>query len=100
MIEGLLISIGMLFSIIGCGYFALSQTKHWRVVNTTDALLPKQGHMKLLGTLALITSLVLYILEGGAGFAVLLWPLSLGFGIFFVAMLLTYKPTILRILIL
>jgi hypothetical protein len=46
----------------------------------------------------LSTSLVLYIVEEGLGFALLFWPLSISLGIFSVGMILALRPTILRML--
>lgn len=99
MLNGLLIGIAMLLSIIGCGYYALSQSQHRKVVVTSSVLPLKQARLKLLSLLALSASLVLYIVEGGLEFAVILWPLSIGLGIFCIAMILAFRPTMLRILL-
>ena len=97
--DGLLIAIAMILSIVGCGYCALSQSQHWRAVAKSKVSTLKQTRMQLLGFLTLSASLALYIVEAGLEFALLLWPLSITLGIFSVGMILTFRPTLLRILI-
>jgi hypothetical protein len=97
--NGLLIGAAMLLSIIGCGYFALSQNQHWKAVTKSSVLPLKQTHLQIFSLLGLSASLVLYIVAEGLGFAVLLWSLSVGLGIFTVSMILAFWPTMLRILI-
>lgn len=99
MTNGLLIGTAMVLSIIGCAYYALSQYQHWKAVTKPSVLPLKQTRLQIFSLLALSGSLVLYIVEEGLGFAILLWPLSVGLGIFTVAIVLAFWPTILRILI-
>jgi hypothetical protein len=98
MFDELLIGIAMLLSIVGCGYYALSQHQHWKAVIKPRVLPFKQTRLQIFSLFALITSLVLYIVEEGVEFALLLWPLSIGLGIFSVGMILAFRPTLLRIL--
>jgi hypothetical protein len=99
MINGLLISAAMLLSILGCGYYALSQNQHWKAVTKPNVLPLKQIRLQIFSLLVLSASLIIFIVEEGLGFAVLLWSLSVGLGIFTVAMILAFWPTLLRVLI-
>jgi hypothetical protein len=99
MFNELLIATALLLSVVGCGYYALSQHQHWKAVTKPSVLPLKQTRLQVFSLFALSTSLVLYIVEEGIEFALLLWPLSLGLGIFSVGMILTFRPTLLRILI-
>jgi hypothetical protein len=99
MFNELLIGVAMLLTIVGCGYYALSQNQHWKAVTKTRVLPFKQTRLQIFSLFALSTSLVLYIIEEGLGFALILWPLSIGLGIFSVAMILAFRPTLLKILI-
>ena len=98
MFNELLIATALLLSVVGCGYYALSQHQHWKAVTKPRVLALKQTRLQIFSLLALSTSLVLYIIEEGAEFALLLWPLSLGLGIFSVGMILAFRPSLLRIL--
>lgn len=99
MFYGLLIGIAMLLSVIGCGYYALSQSHHWKAVVTPSVPNVKQTRMKRLSFISLSASLVLYIVVDGLGFAVIFWPLSIGLGIFCIAMILAFRPTLLKVLL-
>ena len=98
MFNEFLIVLAILLNIIGCGYYALSQNQHWRAVAKPKVSLLKQTRLQIFSLFALSTSLVLFIVEEGLGFALLLWPLSIALGIFSVAMILAFRPTLLRIL--
>lgn len=98
MSDELLIAIAMILSIVGCGYCALSQHQHWRVVAKSKELTLKKTRMKFLGFLTLSASFALYIVEVRLEFALLLWPLSITLGIFSVGMILAFRPSLLRIL--
>lgn len=98
MIDGLLIALAMILSIVGCGYCALSQIQHWRAVTKPKVSILKQRHMKILGFLTLSANLALCIFVAGLEFALLLWPMSIALGIFSVGMILSFRPTLLSIL--
>jgi hypothetical protein len=98
MFNELLIGVAMLLSIVGCGYYALSQNQHWKAVTKPRVLPLKKTRLQMFSLCALSTSLVLYIVEEGLGFALLFWPLSISLGIFSVGMILALRPTILRML--
>jgi hypothetical protein len=94
MISGLFLCAAMLLSIIGCGYYALSQHSHWKIDEPMKTKKHKKIRMRLFSLFSLIMSLVIFIIEE-AEFAALLWPLSIGLGIFIIGMILAYKPSIL-----
>jgi hypothetical protein len=100
MTSSLLLGAAMLLAFIGCGYFALSQEQHWRAVTSSTQPPSKQFQLKTYSALALIASYILFAQENGLGFALLLWPLTAGYCIFCIAMILAYRPAILRILVL
>jgi hypothetical protein len=99
MINGLILFAAMLLNIVGCGYYALSQRHHWKTVTKPSVVPLNEKRLQLFSLLALSASLILYVVEESLSFAMLLWPLSISLGVFSVAMILTFRPTMLRLLI-
>lgn len=72
---------------------ALSQDRNWRTVGLAQARAP---YGRGLGWAFLTASLVPVLLRDGLSFAALLWPMLIAASAIGVAMILAYRPALLR----
>lgn len=93
MSDTLLLSLALLLTVAGLGWFALSMDAHWRQL--CDSRLPTRGNRLLLracGSAALATSLLLCVRVDHVSMAALVWMMMLAAGAFAVAFVLTWRP--------
>ena len=91
----ILLMLAFTLCLLGCVLLALSQPRHWRAVLNDRKANPPM--IAKLGWLLVIAALIPCILRDGGSFAALLWPLIFAASAFSTAMLLTYRPSWLRI---
>lgn len=84
------------FAFLGCASLALSQSRNWRAVTGATLLTSTQRTVRLTGWVLLIAALALCIARDGVGFAALTWPLLFAAGAFVVAMILSFRPRLLK----
>lgn len=82
---------------IGCMSLALSQHRHWKIVTGTMLVARTKKAIRVIGWALLGVALLVCIEAEGLGFAVLIWPLLIAAGSFIVAMLLSFRPGLLRL---
>lgn len=86
--------LAFLICFSGCALLALSQARNWRaVVNNRKAKPPRIAKW---GWTLIALGLIPCVARDGASFAALLWPLVFAASAMSVAMVLAYRPTILR----
>lgn len=78
----------------GCAFLALSQTRNWRAV--VDDRKSKPPRVAKLGWTLVLLGLVPCIVRDGASFAALEWPLVFAAAAMSTAMILAYRPSVLR----
>ncbi|WP_425408162.1 DUF3325 domain-containing protein [Hyphococcus sp.] len=93
-ILSLLAAIGL--ALLGCGYIALSQSKHSKAVLNTNANPALRIFTRLLGWSFIAASFVPCVIRDGWGFAVLTWSLVVPSAAMIISLLLAYRPAWLR----
>ena len=83
-----------LLILIACSFLALSQDRHLKKV--VGVKLQERKASKLSGGVLLILSFALLVVSEGMGYALLLWILLIACASFIVALVLSYKPTLLN----
>lgn len=96
--DALYLFLACLAGTVGMGWLALSQARNWRAVMTGSMPGKVARWFRIAGWSAIFASLILCILRDGGSFAVILWPLILAVSAFVIAMALTYKPAVLKVL--
>lgn len=91
-----LLAAGLL-SLLAMAWLALSLPAHWKQVRPGTAG-PDSGRLRLAGWLALLGSGVCCLQADHPSMAVLVWLMLLAAAAFSLGMLLSYRPTLLRIL--
>lgn len=98
MMSTVLLLIGAGSAFLGCGYLALSQTKHCKVILGRDDTPARKRFYRWVGWTLIAAGYAPCAMRDGAGFAVLLWPLLIAAATLSVAMIIAYRPTWLRFL--
>lgn len=98
MSEALLLLLAALSAFIGTAWLALTMEVHWQQVSGTAQALPRARRrgLRLAGALGLLASLVLSLVADHATMAALVWVMLLALSAFVVAMLLSWRPQVLR----
>ncbi len=97
--SALMLFVAMCLALLGCGYLALSQAKHRKIVMMPAADRPITNVARSLGWVFIAASVLPCVMRDGFGFAALLWPLIVATAALVIALVLAYRPRILRILI-
>lgn len=85
---------------LGLAWLALAMDTHWQQVRGANGLQPATAKiLRLLGTVALVVSLVLCFAADHASMAPLVWVMSLAGGALLVAFTLSWRPRLLAPLI-
>ncbi len=100
MSDSLLLATAALSSLVGMGWLALAMDVHWRQAchGAPDARRSKV--LRVLGALALTTSLALCLAVDHVSMASLVWVMCLAAAALTVAFTLTRKPRLLAVLVL
>jgi len=98
--DALMLLCAVAASVAGMGWLALSMETHWAQVRGKAAHAPALAQtLRVLGALALATSLVLCLIVDSASIAVLVWLMSLAFGALTIAFTLTWRAPALGVLV-
>ena len=100
MLDALGMLLAALLMVIGFGLLALSQERHFETVFGRAAVSPAElvRRNRIVGAFAIAAALPICIHAEGPGFGGLLWVVVMGACAIFIALLLTWKPSWLRIL--
>ncbi|MEM0929347.1 MAG: DUF3325 family protein [Pseudomonadota bacterium] len=98
LIDLALLAAAVVLSIGGCVLLALSQPRNMRRVSISDTGVTTPAWFRVVGWCGVVLSCAPLFARDGASFAMLLWPLTLAGSAVFVAMVLAFKPSLLRLL--
>lgn len=97
--DELLLAGAGLFSIAGFAWLALAMDAHWQQVHGSARPAPRARILlRLAGGIAFLLSLILCKLPEHATIASLVWVMALTTGALLVALTLTWRPRLLRVL--
>ena len=96
--EAMLLMAALLTCLVGMGWLALAMQTHWAQVRGGHPSRAGVLRLRILGALALATSLVLCLLADHASMAALVWVMALAGAALTVALTLTWRPRWLRVL--
>lgn len=99
--DALLLVAALLSSVAGMGWFALAMKTHWQQVQVETFPTPAAVRgLRVLGVLALALSLLLCLRADHVSMAVLVWIMALAASALTVALILTWRPQWLGLLLL
>jgi hypothetical protein len=98
--DALMLLVAVLVTVAGMGWLALSMDSHWQQVRGSVACPPATVQaLRLLGGVALLTSLVLCMMVDAASMATLVWVMSVALATVVVALTLTWRASALAPLV-
>jgi hypothetical protein len=98
--EVLLLVAALVGNTVGLAWLALAMGAHWRQVSGARPLTRRAvTALRILGTCALLTSLLLCLCADHATMAPLVWIMALAAGALAVAFTLAWRPRLLRPLV-
>ncbi len=98
--DALMLLVALVVTVMGMGWLALSMENHWEQVRGKAACPPATVRsLRLLGAVALLTSLVLCLMVDSASMALLVWVMSVAGAAVIVALTLTWKASALAPLV-
>lgn len=93
MADTLLLSLALSCCVCGMAWFALAMKAHWKQVRGTQPLARgTRLTLRVMGTLALLVSLVTYLRVDHASMAWLVWVMSLAPSVLILAFTLAWRP--------
>lgn len=100
MIEALWLTLAVIQSFVGMAWLALAKKAHWEQVmkQTAKAATRAPRSLRVLGTVALVFSLISCLMADSPSMALLVWVLLLGCGAALTALVLERRPHALRLL--
>lgn len=98
--EALFPLAAVLVSACGMGWFALSLKAHWRQVCASELPARRVPLLRALGSLGVSAGLLLCLLADAPTMAVLVWVMSVTLSGFLVGFTLSWRPALLRPLVL
>ena len=100
MADALVLAAAQLSSVCGMGWLALAMRVHWRQVRGAQALEPATVRvLRLMGPVALLLSLVMFVSVDHPSMAVLAWVMSITASVFALAFTLAWRPRLLAWLV-
>jgi hypothetical protein len=99
MMNALWLLLAAFTCLAGFAWLALAMSVHWQQVRTTPPEARPARTLRALGATALLVSLAACLKADHVGMAVLVWIMLLAAGANAVAMLLTWRPRWLRVLV-
>src|SRR5688572_7187993 len=97
--DALMLTLALLFSLLGLSWFALAMEVHWTQVYAARRLSARKvAALRMLGSVALIISLLLCLRVDHVSMAVLVWIMSLAASAILIAMTFAWRPRLMRIL--
>ncbi|MET0320980.1 MAG: DUF3325 domain-containing protein [Duganella sp.] len=98
--DALMLLVAVLVTVAGMGWLALSMDSHWEQVRGSAACPPSTVQsLRVLGGVALLTSLVLCMMVDSASMAALVWVMSVALATVVVALTLTGRASALAPLV-
>lgn len=98
--DSLLLALAVLLSMCGMAWVALSMKVHWKQVRGESVASPVTiRSLRVLGAIALMGSLLLCMSADHGSIAVLVWVMSLAASALAVAFTLTWRPTVLALMV-
>lgn len=94
----MLLTAAALCSVAGCAWLALAMEVHWRQVQGSDG--PRRGMryaLRALGICGLVASGALCLIADRPSMAALVWIMLLAGGALSVALVLAWKPVLVRL---
>jgi hypothetical protein len=96
----MILMLALVASFLGLAWLALAMDAHWRQVRPSNVRSPGATvALRVLGTAALVLSLVLCLVADHASMAVLVWVMALAGAALLVAFTLSWKPRMLAPLV-
>ncbi|MBT9463951.1 DUF3325 domain-containing protein [Hydrogenophaga sp.] len=101
MSEAMLLGLAALAAWVSMAWLALSMEVHWRQVTGSQATVPRllRRGLRQAGALGLLASLALCLAADHPSMAVLVWVMFVAASAFGIAMLLTWRPRVMRALL-
>lgn len=96
MIETISLFVAPITAVMGMGWLALRYQMHWQQVFPETGLQPEHIRLKLAGWCSLLLSAVSCLGADHPSMAALVWVMLLALAGLLVAMLLAFRPKILR----
>lgn len=100
MSDALLLLAAVLANLVGMGWLALAMESHWEQLQGTGPL--RHGHavaLRCIGVLAIGSALLICLRADHATMAVLVWIMSLSGAAVAIALLLTWRPAWLAVIV-
>ena len=97
--DALLLMAALVFSVAGMGWLALAMDVHWNQVRASRRSPRIAVMLRVLGSVSLLTSLVLCLLADTATMAVLVWMMLLAVSAATIAFVLSSRPGVLAPLV-
>ncbi|MBL4670620.1 MAG: DUF3325 domain-containing protein [Arenicella sp.] len=91
----LLLAIGL--TLAGCVSLALSQNRNWQNITETNLSSSTQRLIRTTGWVLLCIAFMICSARDGVSFAIILWLLLIGISSFIVAMILSFKPSLMSL---
>ena len=99
MSEDFWLAISFLASLVGMGWFALALDVHWQQVHSSaSASSATKQLLRVLGTVAIAVSLAACFLADHPSMAPLTWIMGLAAAALSIALILAWRPRVLRVL--
>lgn len=98
MTEAMWLIAAVLTAILSMGWLALSYESHWQQVFPKSASKPGLKHLKAAGWAGLLVSAVCSLAADHPSMAVLVWVMLLALAAMTIAMILSRRPTLLRMI--
>ncbi len=97
--EAMMLLAALICSVAGMGWLALGLDTHWRQVNAHTPRHPSSAWLRGMATVALAVAFALCMAVDHASMAVLVWVMTLTGAAIAIALLLTWRPAWLRLLV-
>ena len=96
------LALSFFASLLGTGWFALALDAHWQQVreSTSSPTASTRRLLRVLGTAALGVSFTACFLADHPSMAPLVWIMGIAIAAFSIALILTWRPRVLRALLL
>ena len=95
MSEAMLFALALLSGVVGFAWLALTMEPHWRQVRN-DGPLPAAAVpvLRILGSIALVASLILCSFADHPSMVALVWPMALAVAALIVAFTFAWRPRV------
>jgi hypothetical protein len=98
MTETIWLIAAVMAALLSMSWLALAYESHWQQVFPDTGTLPNSSRLKLTGWVFLLLSAVFCLNADHPSMAVLVWVMLLAVAAFSVAMMLSHRPAILKVI--